>query len=102
MVWKARGPTRSLACISSGCRKIESAVLHSMRRRDSGSYAFARCRRLEGINSKKARAEVLLGCGRLHTGITAFALDRHNCSSFRTIHATTTDEADIPNLAHFY
>jgi hypothetical protein len=72
-----------------------------MRRRDSGSYAFARCRRLEGITSKKARAEVLPGCGRLHTGITEFALDRANCSSFRKIQATTTDDAGFPNLAYF-
>jgi len=52
---------------------------------------------LEGIISKKAQAEVLLGRGRPHTGITEFALDRSERSSFRKIQPAPSDWVAFAN-----
>src|SRR5262245_20863213 len=101
MLWKVRGPTHSLACTSSGCRKIESEVLHCVRRRDSGSCALACGTRLQGIITGGVQAEVLLGRLEPNAGNSEFALDSGNRSSFRKIQAAMADNVGCDNLMIF-
>src|SRR5690242_9938575 len=61
MLWKARGLTRLLGCTSSGCKKIENTVLHSLRRRKLWQCELrAACASRESSWAREVEAECCL------------------------------------------
>src|SRR5262249_1277362 len=66
---RPKGPTRSPACISSGCRKTETQPSPSCSAADAASQSSAlirgesRAPAREGISIEKRALQVLLGCG---------------------------------------